>query len=45
VRIRVPAQIAAEKLLRPGMSVVVSVNTRGDAAPAAAAAARTVASR
>ena len=45
VRIRVPAEIAAERLLRPGMSVVVSVNTRGDAAPAAAVAARTVASR
>jgi len=45
VRIRVPAEIAAERLLRPGMSVVVSVNIRGDAAPAAAVAARTVASR
>ena len=45
VRIRVPAEIAAERLLRPGMSVVVSVNTRGNAAPAAAVAARTVASR
>jgi multidrug resistance efflux pump len=28
VRIAVPATIASEQLLRPGMSVVVSVNTK-----------------
>ncbi len=28
VRIRLPADVAAERLLRPGMSVVVSVNTK-----------------
>jgi membrane fusion protein (multidrug efflux system) len=28
VRIRVPADVAREGLLRPGMSVVVSVNTK-----------------
>ncbi len=28
VRIHVPAQVAAQRLLRPGMSVVVSVNTK-----------------
>ena len=28
VRIRVPADVAGERLLRPGMSVVVSVNTK-----------------
>jgi membrane fusion protein (multidrug efflux system) len=32
VRIRVPADVAAERVLRPGMSVVVSVNTKGSAA-------------
>ncbi|MGD9846537.1 MAG: HlyD family secretion protein [Variibacter sp.] len=31
VRIRVPADVAAERVLRPGMSVVVSVNTKGSA--------------
>lgn len=31
VRIRVPAEIAAHGALRPGMSVVVSVNTKADA--------------
>lgn len=31
VRIRVPAEIAARGALRPGMSVVVSVNTKADA--------------
>jgi membrane fusion protein (multidrug efflux system) len=29
VRIKVPADVAARRLLRPGMSVVVSVNTKG----------------
>jgi len=33
VRIRVPADVAGERLLRPGMSVVVSVNTKSDAEP------------
>ena len=28
VRIRLPADVTAERLLRPGMSVVVSVNTK-----------------
>ncbi|MBV9261983.1 MAG: HlyD family secretion protein, partial [Pseudolabrys sp.] len=28
VRVRVPAEIAAQRQLRPGMSVVVSVNTK-----------------
>ena len=45
VRIRVPAAIAREGLLRPGMSVVVSVNTKASAAvdaprPAQSATAR-----
>ena len=45
VRIRVPAAVAREGLLRPGMSVVVSVNTKataddGAAPPAQSAAAR-----
>ncbi len=44
VRIRVPADIAREGLLRPGMSVVVSVNTKAtkvaDTGPAAQSAAR-----
>jgi membrane fusion protein, multidrug efflux system len=31
VRIRVPAAVASQGLLRPGMSVVVSVNTKPDA--------------
>ena len=31
VRVRVPFDIAAQRLLRPGMSVVVSVNTKGGA--------------
>ena len=30
VRIRVPGSVARENLLRAGMSVVVSVNTKGD---------------
>jgi membrane fusion protein (multidrug efflux system) len=40
VRIKVPADVAARGALRPGMSVVVSVNTKADAvAPAAHTAA------
>jgi membrane fusion protein (multidrug efflux system) len=31
VRIKVPADVAARRLLRPGMSVVVSVNTKANA--------------
>jgi membrane fusion protein (multidrug efflux system) len=31
VRVRVPFDIAAQRVLRPGMSVVVSVNTKGGA--------------
>jgi membrane fusion protein (multidrug efflux system) len=41
VRIRVPAEVAREKLLRPGMSVIVSVNTKADAAPRTSLALRT----
>ncbi len=33
VRIRVPAEVAAEGLLRPGLSVVVDVHTRDEGAP------------
>jgi membrane fusion protein (multidrug efflux system) len=33
VRIKVPADVAARGALRPGMSVVVSVNTKADAVP------------
>ena len=40
VRVRVPADVATQGLLRPGMSVVVSVNTK----PAASAAATRTAS-
>ena len=36
VRIRVPAAVAGQGVLRPGMSVVVSVNTKQDALDAAA---------
>jgi membrane fusion protein (multidrug efflux system) len=36
VRIKVPASVAARGALRPGMSVVVSVNTKPDAVPPAA---------
>jgi membrane fusion protein (multidrug efflux system) len=36
VRIRVPANIGAEEVLRPGMSVVVSVDTKPGAKSAAA---------
>jgi multidrug resistance efflux pump len=32
VRIKVPADVAARGALRPGMSVVVGVNTKQDAA-------------
>ncbi|HEY2231771.1 MAG TPA: HlyD family secretion protein, partial [Xanthobacteraceae bacterium] len=32
VRVRVPADVAASGVLRPGMSVVVSVNTKAGAA-------------
>jgi len=35
VRIKVPADVAARRLLRPGMSVVVSVNTKSGAASVA----------
>jgi membrane fusion protein (multidrug efflux system) len=35
VRIEVPVDLAAKELLRPGMSVVVSVNTKEDAAGSA----------
>jgi membrane fusion protein (multidrug efflux system) len=41
VRIRVPAEVAREKLLRPGMSVVVSVNTKADASARTSLALRT----
>src|SRR5262249_55344778 len=36
VRIKVPADVAARGALRPGMSVVVAVNTRSDAAASSA---------
>jgi membrane fusion protein (multidrug efflux system) len=36
VRIKVPADVAARGALRPGMSVVVAVNTKSDATTAAA---------
>jgi membrane fusion protein (multidrug efflux system) len=45
VRIHVPADVAGEKLLRPGMSVVVSVNTKADVAQGTSVAARTAAIR
>ena len=41
VRIRVPAEVARQGLLRPGMSVIVSVNTKAagnEAVPQHAAA-------
>ncbi|HEY2535296.1 MAG TPA: HlyD family secretion protein [Xanthobacteraceae bacterium] len=45
VRIDVPAKVAEERLLRPGMSVVVSVNTKGEnAAETRQTSARTAAS-
>ena len=34
VRISVPREVASERLLRPGMSVVVSINTKPGSAPA-----------
>jgi membrane fusion protein, multidrug efflux system len=36
VRVRVPAEVAREGVLRPGMSVVVSVNTKSDRSAAGA---------
>jgi len=45
VRIHVPADVAGERLLRPGMSVVVSIDTRADAAPGTPVLARTAAAR
>jgi membrane fusion protein (multidrug efflux system) len=35
VRIAVPAKLAAESLLRPGMSVVVSIDSRANSAKVA----------
>ena len=43
VRIRVPAAIAKEGLLRPGMSVVVSINTKATAVADTGAAAQSAA--
>jgi membrane fusion protein (multidrug efflux system) len=43
VRIQVPADVAARRQLRPGMSVVVNVNTKPSALAARAPAARRVA--
>jgi membrane fusion protein, multidrug efflux system len=37
VRIKVPADVAGRGALRPGMSVVVSINTKADAVPTPAA--------
>jgi membrane fusion protein (multidrug efflux system) len=45
VRIHVPAEVAREGLLRPGMSVVVSVNTKNIAVADSNTAAQTAASR
>jgi membrane fusion protein, multidrug efflux system len=45
VRIRVPAEVAKQQVLRPGMSVVVSVNTKSQAATANSAASGTTAPR
>jgi len=46
VRVRVPAAVARQGVLRPGMSVVVSVDTKPDrSAPGASAAARPSASQ
>ena len=36
VRIAVPVEVARQQLLRPGMSVIVSVNTKADDAPSRA---------
>jgi membrane fusion protein (multidrug efflux system) len=41
VRIEVPSTVAAQQLLRPGMSVVVSVNTKDDGTKTAQLATRT----
>jgi membrane fusion protein (multidrug efflux system) len=35
VRIRVPVRVTEEKVLRPGLSVVVSVNTKNETTKAA----------
>jgi membrane fusion protein, multidrug efflux system len=40
VRVRVPADVAGEEVLRPGMSVVVSINTKSAAAGTQRTAAR-----
>ena len=40
VRVRVPADVAGEEVLRPGMSVVVSINTKAAASQPQKAAAR-----
>jgi membrane fusion protein, multidrug efflux system len=40
VRVRVPADVAGEEVLRPGMSVVVSINTKSRDANAQKTAAR-----
>ena len=45
VRIRVPAEVAREGLLRPGLSVVVEVHTRDESAAAAVAGERARARR
>jgi membrane fusion protein (multidrug efflux system) len=45
VRIQVPADVAARRQLRPGMSVVVNVNTKPSALASRAPAARRVADR
>jgi membrane fusion protein (multidrug efflux system) len=42
IRVEVPASVAAQQLLRPGMSVVVSVNTKVDGAEAAPGRAQAV---
>jgi membrane fusion protein (multidrug efflux system) len=45
VRIQVPADVAAQRLLRPGMSVVVDVNTKPTALAARATALKTAAAQ
>jgi membrane fusion protein, multidrug efflux system len=40
VRVRVPADVAGEEVLRPGMSVVVSINTKSAGAQPQQTAAR-----
>ena len=37
VRIRLPAAVAAEGIIRPGMSIVATVDTRGSTAAQSAA--------